>query len=142
MRLVVVLEDAQIADPTKKIVTAARRIIFRPKISENLPHTGVDAALASRYAEPIHVNAVAECNSCMIVGVAVVAIVKSKAARNKESCEWHLQLAGISRLWKIWGLCERKERVMSLSAEFYFEQKKTLKHSENHGLELRDLTES
>jgi len=81
----VVLEDAHIADPTKRMTTAARRIIFRPKISENLPHTGIDAALARRYADPNQMNAVAECNSLMMVGVAVVAMVKSRAARNNES---------------------------------------------------------
>ena len=50
-----------------------------------MAHTGVAAALERRYADPIHVKAVAECSSLTIVGVAVVAIVKSKAARNNES---------------------------------------------------------
>ena len=93
-----VLADAQIADPTKKMATAARRMIFRPKISENLANTGVDAALARRYADPIQVYAVAECNSLIMVGVAVVAIVKSKAARNNVSCEYCLKLVRTSRL--------------------------------------------
>lgn len=86
MRAVVVLEDAQMADPTKKMLTAASRTIFRPKTSENLANTGVDAALARRYVDPIHVCAVTECNSSTMVGTAVVAIVKSKAAKNNESC--------------------------------------------------------
>ena len=88
------LEDAQTAEPTKKTPTAARRMIFRPKISESLAHTGVDAALARRYADPIQVYAVAECNSLMMVGVAVVAIVKSRAARNNESYNYFLKLVG------------------------------------------------
>jgi hypothetical protein len=71
----VVLAEAQIADPTKKMATVARTMILRPKISENLAQTGVEAALARRYADPIQVYAVAECNSPMMVGVAVVAIV-------------------------------------------------------------------
>ena len=83
-------EDAQIADPTKKVVIAVRRIIFRPQIFENLAHTGVAAALARRYADLIYVYVVAECSSLIIVGIAVVAIVKSNAARNNES--WQVQV--------------------------------------------------
>ena len=41
--------------PMKKIMEAPRRMGLRPQISENLPHDGVEAALASRYADPIHV---------------------------------------------------------------------------------------
>jgi hypothetical protein len=40
-------------DPTRKTTFAMRMIYFRPKISEILPHTGADAAAASKYAEPI-----------------------------------------------------------------------------------------
>lgn len=67
------------------MATAARRIFLRPKISENLAQTGVDAELARRYADPIQVYAVAECSSSMTVGVAVTAMAKSNAARNNDS---------------------------------------------------------
>ena len=41
--------------PTKKMLAAHSKIGFRPQMSENLPHDGVLAAHASKYAEPIHV---------------------------------------------------------------------------------------
>jgi hypothetical protein len=105
-----VLEDAQIADPTKKMATVVRRTIFLPKISENLANTGVDAALARRYADPIQVYTVAECNSLMMVGITVVAIVKSKAARNNESYEYCLKLVRTSRLWRFKGCTNEKSK--------------------------------
>ena len=39
----------------KKSATQMRMIGLRPKMSLNLAHTGAAAALASRYAPPIHV---------------------------------------------------------------------------------------
>jgi hypothetical protein len=48
IKLVILVADAHITDPVKKVATAARRIIFRPQISESFAHTGVAAALAKR----------------------------------------------------------------------------------------------
>ena len=45
---------AQINDPPKKIELAIRMMLLRPKTSESFPQKGTLAALASRYAEPIH----------------------------------------------------------------------------------------
>jgi hypothetical protein len=47
--------NAQIKLPTKKITFATSTQGFLPKMSLTLPHNGVDAAAARRYAEPIHV---------------------------------------------------------------------------------------
>lgn len=85
INLPVLIDDAHIAEPTKNVATPARRIILRPQISDSFAQTGVAAALARRYADPIQVYAVAEWSSLIMVGVAVVAIVKSRAARNNES---------------------------------------------------------
>jgi hypothetical protein len=41
--------------PMKNTAQATSSTGFLPQISENLPHEGVEAALARRYAEPIHV---------------------------------------------------------------------------------------
>ncbi len=46
---------AAIRDPTKNITLANSIIGLRPQISLNFPHVGVDAAAASRYADPIQV---------------------------------------------------------------------------------------
>jgi hypothetical protein len=51
----ILTEVAAMIEPTKKTTLAMRRMGFRPKISETLPHIGVDAAAESRYAEPIQV---------------------------------------------------------------------------------------
>lgn len=47
--------SAAIRDPTKKIELASNRVGFRPHMSLNFPHNGVDAAAARRYADPIQV---------------------------------------------------------------------------------------
>lgn len=86
IKLPMLVEEAQIAEPAKNVASAARKTIFRPQISDNFPQTRVAAAPAKRYADPIQVYAVAEWSSLTIVGVAVVAIVKSRAARKRESC--------------------------------------------------------
>jgi hypothetical protein len=51
----ILVEVAATMEPTKKTMLAMRRMGFRPKMSETLPHIGVDAAAESRYAEPIQV---------------------------------------------------------------------------------------
>lgn len=40
--------------PTRKTEFASKMIGFRPKTSLSLPHSGMLAAFASRYAEPVH----------------------------------------------------------------------------------------
>lgn len=50
-------------------------------MSDILPHSGVDAAAASRYADPIQVNPAEEDKSSAMVSRAVVMIVESRAAR-------------------------------------------------------------
>jgi len=47
--------NAQMSDPTKKTTFAVRIVGFLPKMSLILPHVGVAAAAASRYADPIQV---------------------------------------------------------------------------------------
>lgn len=47
--------SADIREPTRKTILATSSIGFRPQMSLNLPHVGVEAAAASKYAEPIHV---------------------------------------------------------------------------------------
>jgi hypothetical protein len=63
INLPVLVAEAHIAEPTKNVATATRRIIFLPQMSESFAQTGVAAALARRYADPIQVYAVAECSS-------------------------------------------------------------------------------
>jgi hypothetical protein len=48
INLVILVEDAHMTDPIEKITTLARRIFFRPQISESFAHTGVAAALVKR----------------------------------------------------------------------------------------------
>lgn len=55
MSIPIVTDSAAINDPTRNTTFAIKRIGFRPKISENLPHIGVEAAALRRYAEPIQV---------------------------------------------------------------------------------------
>jgi hypothetical protein len=55
---------------------------LRPHTSAIAPYTGATAALASKYAEPIHTEAVEDRNWLEIDGSAVVMIEKSRAARN------------------------------------------------------------
>jgi hypothetical protein len=82
-----VTDQPQMADPTANITTDPRRAGLRPQISAILPHTGVTAALASKYAEPIQTKAVLDCNWAEMEGTAVVMIEKSKAARNRVNWE-------------------------------------------------------
>jgi hypothetical protein len=44
---------AQIIDPIAKIKMESSRMALCPQISDSFPQMGVDAALASWYAEPI-----------------------------------------------------------------------------------------
>jgi hypothetical protein len=69
------IERPAIRDPMKKTMFAMRRIGLRPQMSEILPHIGVEAALASRYAEPIQVYPAEEWKCSDMVGRAVVMIV-------------------------------------------------------------------
>lgn len=71
--------------PAAKVAIAHRSIGLRPKMSDSLPQIGVDAALASKYDDPIQVYPAEEWNAEVIVGRAVVAMVKSKAARKRHS---------------------------------------------------------
>jgi hypothetical protein len=64
------------------VVLARRRRGFRPKISEDVLHSGMLAASASRKAEPIQAKPADEASmSDAIVGRAVVRITVSMAAR-------------------------------------------------------------
>jgi hypothetical protein len=47
--------NAAIKLPARNTTLASINIGLRPKMSEILPHIGVDAAAPSRYPEPIHV---------------------------------------------------------------------------------------
>ena len=49
------LLNAQIRDPIQNTPTVINKIGFLPQMSEILPHMGAVAALAKRYADPIHV---------------------------------------------------------------------------------------
>lgn len=71
--------------PIKKTADVTSRIGLRPQMSENLPHDGTEAALASRYADPIQVYPAFEWKYSLIVGNAVVIIVVSRAARNTDA---------------------------------------------------------
>lgn len=71
------------SDPTQKMPTAISMMGFRPQISEIFPHMGAMAALASMYADPIHVYPTVLLNSWAIVGIATVTMVISSAARNR-----------------------------------------------------------
>lgn len=55
MSILMFLLSAAMRDPTKKVKLANNRVGFRPQISLNFPHNGVDAAAASKYADPIQV---------------------------------------------------------------------------------------
>lgn len=46
--ILILIDKAAMRDPTKKMTFARSRMGFRPKISLNLPHVGVDAAAAKR----------------------------------------------------------------------------------------------
>lgn len=71
----IVTEVAAIKDPAKNMKLAIRRTGLRPHMSEILPHIGVDAATARRYAEPIQVYPAEVWKYSAIVGKAVVTIV-------------------------------------------------------------------
>lgn len=70
-----------INDPTQNTPTADNSTGFRPQISDILPQEGAAAALARRYAEPIHVYPDVEFRSAEMVGMATVTMVVSKAER-------------------------------------------------------------
>jgi hypothetical protein len=83
--------------PIKKTAAAISSTGFLPQISLNLPHDGVLAALASRYAEPIQVYPAFEWKYSLIVGSAVVMIVVSSAARKTAA----QSEAMMTTVWKV-----------------------------------------
>lgn len=76
------LDHPQIAEPAKSSTMAHNNAGLRPQMSATAPYTGATAALASRYAEPIHTEAVEDRNWLEMDGSAVVMMEKSSAARN------------------------------------------------------------
>lgn len=70
-----------INDPMKNTPTADNSTTFRPQISDILPQEGAAAALARRYAEPIHVYPAVDFSSSEMVGIATVTMVVSRAER-------------------------------------------------------------
>ena len=80
MSIVMLFEMPQSSDPSENITMAVRNIGRRPQISDSFPHSSVDAALESRYAEPIHVYPADELKCCVIVGSGVVVIVCPSSA--------------------------------------------------------------
>ena len=48
IKVPILVDVAQAAEPAAKITTDTRRMIFRPQISDSLAHTGVAAALDRR----------------------------------------------------------------------------------------------
>lgn len=72
-------ESAAIKEPTKKMAFVVSKMGFLPKMSETLPHIGVAAEFAMRYAEPTQVYPEAELNFSAMVGKAVVTMVMSRA---------------------------------------------------------------
>lgn len=81
----IVFAVAHTAELIKNIASATSMIILRPQISENLAHIGPEAAVASKYAPPIHVYPAALLRSRDMVGAAVATTVASRAATNSES---------------------------------------------------------
>ena len=71
--------------PIKNTAAALSNTGLRPQMSENFPHDGVLAALASKYADPIHVYPAFEWKYSLIVGKAVVIIVVSRSARKTDA---------------------------------------------------------
>jgi hypothetical protein len=71
------------AEPAKRSTMAQSSAGLRPQISATVPYTGATAALVSRYAEPIHTEAVEDRSWLEMDGSAVVMIEKSSAARNR-----------------------------------------------------------
>jgi hypothetical protein len=78
-----VLDHPQMAEPAKRSTMAQSSAGLRPQISATVPYTGATAALVSRYAEPIHTEAVEDRSWLEMDGSAVVMIEKSSAARNR-----------------------------------------------------------
>src|SRR5437868_7569215 len=68
------------ADPTKKITMEVWNSRLRPYWSPSLPHSGVEAVEASRYAVTTHDRWLSPPRSLTIVGRAVDTIVWSSAA--------------------------------------------------------------
>lgn len=71
----VLTATAASSEPTQKTTLASSKIGLRPQMSEILPHSGVEAELASRYALPIQVKAAVDWKCSAMVGAAVVMIV-------------------------------------------------------------------
>ena len=71
MSMFILLDAAQITELAANAMTDVNRMGLRPQISDNLTHIGPAAALASRYAPPIHVYPDAELKSDEMVGMAV-----------------------------------------------------------------------
>jgi hypothetical protein len=78
-----VLDHPQMAEPAKRSTMAQSSAGLRPQISATVPYTGATAALVSRYAEPIHTEAVEDRSWLEMDGSAVVMMEKSSAARNR-----------------------------------------------------------
>jgi len=75
MSIFILTAKAHSMELQKNSATAARRIGLRPQISESLAHIGPAAALARRYAPPIHTYPEADFSSEAIVGIAVAMMV-------------------------------------------------------------------
>jgi hypothetical protein len=80
IKLPIVFAVAHTAELAKKITSAATTMGLRPQMSESLAQIGPEAALARRYAPPIHVYPAAEFRSREMVGAAVETMVASSAA--------------------------------------------------------------
>ena len=77
------LDHPHKALPMRKTAAEQRIIVLRPKMSEILPHMGTTEALAKRYAAPTQMYPDVEFSSEEMVGIAVVMMVMSRAARNR-----------------------------------------------------------
>ena len=86
---------------------------LRPQMSATAPYTGATAALASRYAEPIHTEAVCERNWLEMDGSAVVMMEKSRAARKSVNCGVRNQCPAMTRryLYRARGLAAYQQNT-------------------------------
>jgi hypothetical protein len=71
--------------PAQNHATATNSIGLRPQMSDSLAQMGPAAALASRYAPPIHTKPDELCSDAEMVGMAVAMMVWSSAAMKSES---------------------------------------------------------
>jgi len=75
MRTPMLIATAQTIELQKNIETAVSNTIFQPNISERLDQIGPPAAIANRYADPIHTYPWEDFRSEAIVGTAVATIL-------------------------------------------------------------------